>query len=84
MLRNTNIWNGEKDVAQVVNQAGQWSSGHSVSKMFDSNPKTCWHSGRQNTNNLKIIGVHFHVSSQFCYLKCNLSKFLQKCFLGAS
>ena len=31
--------------------------------MFDSNPKTCWHSGKNRKIELKIIGIHFKVSA---------------------
>ena len=55
------IWNGNIDIAQVVNSAGQWSSSYSPAKMFDSNPNSCWHSARNRNNELKIIGVQFKV-----------------------
>lgn len=59
------IWNGNGDKAQVVNNAGQWSSSYRIGNMFDSNPKTCWHSARNRANELKIIGVQFKVSFEF-------------------
>ena len=58
------IWNGEKDTAILTNEAGEWSSTYTTSKMFDSNPQTCWHSARAQGKNLKIIGVHFNVSAK--------------------
>ena len=64
-IQNTEIWNGNLDIAHVVNQAGKMSSRYAVSKMFDSNPNTCWHSAGGNKNKLKIIGVQFNVS--FCH-----------------
>ena len=49
----------------MVNSAGTWT-GHGPdafkeSMMFDSNPKTSWHSNGANQNNLKIIGIQFEV-----------------------
>ena len=39
------VWNGQNDIATVVNEAGEHTSGnHSLKNMFDENPKTCWHS----------------------------------------
>ena len=59
------IWNGNPDIAQVVNQAERWSKKHATEKMFDFNPNTCWHSAKHYKDAVKIIGVRFHVSYQY-------------------
>ena len=45
----------------MVNSAGNWNDAYNESMMFDSNPKTSWHSNGANENNLKIIGIQFEV-----------------------
>ena len=62
MNQNTEIWNGDIEIANILNRAGQLSSDHSTSKIFDSNPQTCWVSEKDKRNELKIIGLQFNVS----------------------
>ena len=68
------IWNGDRDTAILTNDAGVWDSSYTISNMFDSNPKTCWHSGKGMQHSLKIIGVHFYVSALSFYLKLFFSQ----------
>ena len=57
------VWNGQADIATVVNEAGIYKENgrdFSVENMFDENPNTCWHS--QNQNGPHTIKIFLKVS----------------------
>ena len=70
------IWHGDQDTAILTNEAGEWSSVYAISKMFDSNPQSCWHSGKDRADSLKIIAVHFKVSAKSFHFKSNIVNYL--------
>ena len=61
------VWNGQDDIAMVVNEAGERdfkleNRDFSLKNMFDENPKTCWCS--QNKEGPHTIKIFFRVSSE--------------------
>ena len=56
------VWHGERDIATVVNQAGEWSSDYVVDNMFDDSAITLWHSNGAMQSKPKVIGFEFKVS----------------------
>ena len=57
------IWHGERDIARVINQAGEWNSNYSVDNMFDDSATTLWHSNGAMRTMPKVIGFEFKVKS---------------------
>ena len=57
------IWHGERDIARVINQAGEWNSNYSVDNMFDDSATTLWHSSRAMQSKPKVIGFEFKVKT---------------------
>ena len=57
------VWHGERDIATIINDAGEWNSDSSLTKMFDDNPNSMWHSGGEAKNKPKSLKFQFRVSS---------------------
>ena len=57
------IWHGDTEIADVVNQAGVYSRDerYNTAKMFDWNPSTFWHSDDSFKYSPKVIGIEFKV-----------------------
>ena len=63
------VWNGQNDIATIVNEAGERdfkleNTDFSLKNMFDENPKTCWHSGVESKPP-RTIKIFFKVSSEY-------------------
>ena len=61
LTRGQLIWHGERDIATVVNKAGEWSSDYVVDNMFDDSTTTLWHSNGAMRSEQKVIGFEFKV-----------------------
>ena len=63
---------GEREIATVVNKAGEWNGNYVIDNMFDDSPATLWHSNGWWRSKTKVIGFGFKVrQSQFVNLvKC--------------
>ena len=63
------IWHGESDLAITSNNAGVWANEttdeYRFRHMFDDDLNTMWHSHFRFEAQLKVIGVEFHVSTDF-------------------
>ena len=59
------IWYGDSKIAMVSTDAGKWeenpNANFELSNMFDSDPKTSWHSAKENRERTKTITVDFQV-----------------------
>ena len=56
------VWHGERDIATIINEAGEYSKNNLLSNMFDDNPNTMWHSGGEFNNKPKSLKIQFRVS----------------------
>ena len=69
------VWNGEKSLATVTTNAGEWRhpdgwrtrpkkepyAGGELQNMFDELPNTFWHSGARFENGPKKVKIQFKV-----------------------
>ena len=63
-LKIFKTWYGEADIATLVNHAGFYVADgieNVVSRIFDNDPETIWHSDPIYESEVKIIGVEFKV-----------------------
>ena len=63
-LKIFKTWYGEADIATLVNHAGFYvddGTEHVVSRIFDNDPETIWHSDPIYKSVVKMIGVEFKV-----------------------
>ena len=56
------VWHGERDIATIINDSGQWNSDMPLAKMFDDNPNSMWHSSGESVNKPKSLKFQFRVS----------------------
>ena len=61
------IWHGESDIARTYNNAGVWANEttdeYRFRHMFDDDLNTMWHSHFRFEDQVKVLGVEFHVST---------------------
>lgn len=57
------FWHGEKDIATVINKAGNMFGRYPVSNMFDDQPTTSWISSVAMKYKDKVLGIKFKVKT---------------------
>ena len=63
------VWYGESEIATLTNNAGEWPPGAGytfvIGNMFDNDPSTFWHSGKDKAHAPKSIVIDFKEPMQF-------------------